>query len=295
MSFSDLAKKHKTSVNTIKNRVEGLFDEKVLLGFDVTLKMCLLNISITVVLVEFVSLPSFEEIEELGSNPNIMAFMIGIKPEGFAFIIHRNSDELHQAVAQLRTSNKVSKIEVFSLLIPPFSNENIRPTKSIEDLRQIDWKILRHLRRNGRMHLKELSKRIGKSVPTIRKRIEFMRKHDMIHETTILSMGSVGTGMVIVFIAEFSDLSIKRQQEIDTLLSESYPEEYWYSWMCVDRPIMFLSFYVTNAKSAAEIQKHAKDLITSIEIMKRVIIGEWLHFQDIRDIYLREKCEETSR
>ncbi|MHA2212551.1 MAG: Lrp/AsnC family transcriptional regulator, partial [Candidatus Thorarchaeota archaeon] len=35
MSFSELARKHEVSVNTIKSRVDSLLERRIILGFDV--------------------------------------------------------------------------------------------------------------------------------------------------------------------------------------------------------------------------------------------------------------------
>jgi DNA-binding Lrp family transcriptional regulator len=233
-----------------------------------------------------------EVIDELGSSEFIMAVMTGFEPEGFAIAIYRNTDELNQAVEHLRTNSAVREVEVIQLLPPPSSKESIKSAKTLEDLKTIDWKILYHLRWNGRMPLNEIAEKTGKSVPTIRKRIEFMRKHDLIYESTIVNIGAVGTGMVITLVAEMPDLSSSKQLEIDGFIRETYPEEYWLSWMSADRPVMLLSFYTTSAKAAGDIRNNLENIVPSLQIVGQIVSGEWEYFRDFRDKILRQKAGE---
>jgi DNA-binding Lrp family transcriptional regulator len=293
MSFSNLAEKHSVSVNTIKNRVEQLLEDKVILGFDVTPKLSLFNASFATIMLHLESRATREVIDRLGNNQFIMAVMTGLEPEGFAIAIYRNTDELNQAVEHLRTDSAVREVEVIQLLPPPSSKETVRATKTIDDLKTIDWKILYHLRWNGRMALKEIAEKAGKSVPTVRKRIEFMRKHDLIYESTLLNIGAVGTGMVITLVAETPDLSSSRQLEIDELIRKAYPEEYWLSWMSADRPVMLLTFYTASAKVAGEIRNSLGSVVQGLRVVGQVISGEWEYFRDFRDKILREKSGEA--
>jgi DNA-binding Lrp family transcriptional regulator len=293
VSFSNLAEKYSVSVNTIKNRVEQLLRDKVILGFDVMPKMSLFNASFATIMLHLESRATRDVIDRLGSNQFIMAVMTGLEPEGFVIAIYRNADELNQAVEHLRTDSAVREVEVIQLLPPPSSKETVRSTKTLDDLKTIDWKILYHLRWNGRMALKEIAEKAGKSVPTVRKRIEFMRKHDLIYESTLLNIGAVGTGMVITLVAQIPDLSSSRQLEIDELIQNAYPEEYWLSWMSADRPVMLLSFYTASAKAAGDIRNNLGSVVPGLRLVGQVISGEWEYFRDFRDKILREKSGEA--
>ncbi|MHA2020981.1 MAG: winged helix-turn-helix transcriptional regulator [Candidatus Thorarchaeota archaeon] len=285
MSFSHLAEKYSVSVNTIKNRVEQLLEDRVILGFDVTPKMSLFNASFASIMLHLEDRATREVIDELGSSEFIMAVMTGFEPEGFAIAIYRNTDELNQAVEHLRTNSAVREVEVIQLLPPPSSKEALKSSKTLD---------LYHLRWNGRMPLNEIAEKTGKSVPTIRKRIEFMRKHDLIYESTIVNIGAVGTGMVITLVVEMPDLSSSKQLEIDELFRETYPEEFWLSWMSADRPVMLLSFYTTSAKAAGDIRNNLENIVPSLQVVGQIVSGEWEYFRDFRDGILKEESGEIS-
>jgi DNA-binding Lrp family transcriptional regulator len=292
ISFSHLAEKYSVSVNTIKNRVEQLLEDKVILGFDVIPKLSLFSASFASIMLHLESMATREVIDDLGSSEFIMAVMTGFEPEGFAIAIYRNTDELNQAVEHLRTNSAVREVEVIQLLPPPSSKESLKASKTLEDLKTIDWKILYHLRWNGRMPLKELAEKTGKSVPTVRKRIEFMRKHDLIYESTLVNIGAVGTGMVITIVVEIPDLSSSKQLEIDRLIHEAYPEEYWLSWLSADRPMILLTFYTTSAKAAGDIRNNLESVVPGLRVVGQTVSGEWEYFRDFRDEILKEKSGE---
>ncbi|MFX1265879.1 MAG: Lrp/AsnC family transcriptional regulator [Promethearchaeota archaeon] len=289
-SFSDLAKKHDVSVNTIKNRVEDLLEKKIIMGFDVQLKLSLLNASFALAILYLKDQASREVVSELGSSPFIMATGIGVEPEGFAIVVYRTSTELSQAVQHLKSNDAVKEVEVFQVLPPPSSMESVPPSKGLNALKKIDWKILYHLRWNGRMPLKDLAKLVGKSVPTVRKRLEFMRNHDMIYETTILNIGAVGEGMVITFGVEMPGLTPARQLDIEKTVISAFEDNYWASWMSVDKPLIFLTFQASNALEAAKIRDGIAGMFPESQIVAQSISGMWEYFRDFRDAILEEKA-----
>jgi len=289
-SFSDLAKKHDVSVNTIKNRVEDLLEKKIIMGFDVQLKLSLLNASFALAILYLKDQASREVVSELGSSPFIMATGIGVEPEGFAIAVYRTSTELSRAVQHLKSNDAVKEVDVFQVLPPPSSMESVPPSKGLNALKKIDWKILYHLRWNGRMPLKYLAKLVGKSVPTVRKRLEFMRNHDMIYETTILNIGAVGEGMVITFGVEIPGLTPDEQLDIEKTVISAFEDNYWASWMSVDKPLIFLTFQASNALEAARIRDGIAGIFPESQIVAQSISGMWEYFRDFRDTILEEKA-----
>jgi DNA-binding Lrp family transcriptional regulator len=289
-SFSNLAKKHDVSVNTIKNRVEDLIEKRIIMGFDVQLKLSLLNASFALVILHLKDRASREVVSELGKSPFIMATGTGVEPEGFAIAVYRNSTELSQAVEHLRSNDAVREVEVFQVLPPPSSMETVPSSKGLDALKKTDWKILRHLRWDGRMPLKDLAKLVGKSVPTVRKRLEFMRKHDMIYETTILNIGAVGEGMVITFGVEIPGLTPAKQLGIEKSVFGSFKNNYWASWMSVDKPLIFLTFQVANALEAGTIRDGLVEMFPESKIVAKSISGVWEYFRDFRDSILEERA-----
>ncbi|MHA2378203.1 MAG: Lrp/AsnC family transcriptional regulator [Candidatus Thorarchaeota archaeon] len=289
-SFSNLAKKYDVSVNTIKNRVEDLLEKKIIMGFDVQLKLSLLNASFALVILYLKDKASRGVVSELGRSPFIMATGTGVEPEGFAIAVYRNSTELSQAVEHLKSNDAIKEVEVFQILPPPSSMETVPSSKGLDALKKTDWKILYHLRWNGRMPLRELAKLVGKSVPTVRKRLEFMRKYDMIYETAILNIGAVGEGMVITFGVVIPGLTPAKQLDIEKSVIRSFEDNYWVSWMSVDKPLIFLTFQVANALEAGSIRDGLVEMFPESQIVAQSISGMWEYFRDFRDFILEEKA-----
>ncbi|MHA1959579.1 MAG: Lrp/AsnC family transcriptional regulator [Candidatus Thorarchaeota archaeon] len=289
MSFSELARKHEVSVNTIKSRVDSLLERRIILGFDVHVKLSLLNASFAAAVLHLKDRISSDIITDLGTHPYVSAVGTGLQPEGVAVLVYRTAGELREGLEHLRSNNAIDEVEVLQFLPPPDSLAGAPSTKGLDSLKTVDWKILRHLRWNGRLPLKDLARKVGKSVPTVKKRIEFMRKHGMIYETTIVNIGAVGEGMVVSFILELPNLTSESQLGIEERVRLEFPESFWVSWLGADRPIVFLTFYASGASVATEIRDRIIEMFPDLRSIKQVISGTWEYFRDFRDDLLEVK------
>jgi DNA-binding Lrp family transcriptional regulator len=282
ISFSDLAEKYDVSVNTIKNRVENLVERKIILGFDVLPRLDLLNASFASITLQFKEMPSEDTIDELGSHPFIMAISTGMQPEGFAVSVYRSNQELNQAIDHLRSHSIVGELEVFQLL-EPTQVKDFSPTKTLDDLKKIDWKILHYLRWNGRLPLTQLAKIVGRSVPTVRKRLKFMREHNLIHETILSNIGAVEKGFIVILGLEGQMIVSEPQMHIDETIRAEFPDNFWLSWKVADRPIILLTFQAINVAEVQDIHKRLEKLFPDSKMARQVISGQWKYFRDFRD------------
>lgn len=290
MSFSDLAEKYDVSVNTIKNRVENLVEQKIILGFDVQPRLDLLNASFALITLQFSEMPSDDTIDELGSHPFIMAISTGMQPEGFAVSVYRTNQELNQAIDHMRSHNIVGELEVFQLLEPP-QVKNFSPTKTMGDLKKIDWKILQCLRWNGRMPLTQLAKNVGRSVPTVRKRLELMREHNLIHETILSNIGAVEKGFIVTYGLEGPMIVSEPQMQIEETIRTEFPDNFWLSWKVADRPIILLTFQTVNVAEVQDIHRRLEKLFPDSKKTRQVISGQWKYFQDFRDDLIKDRTK----
>jgi DNA-binding Lrp family transcriptional regulator len=290
MSFSELAEKYDVSVNTIKNRVENLIERKIILGFDVLPRLELLNASFASITLQFTDMPSEDSIDELGSHPFIMAISTGMQPEGFAVSVYRTNQELNQAMNHLRSHSIVGELEVFQLLEPPQVKDS-SPTKTLDDLKKIDWKILHSLRWNGRLPLTQLAENVSLSVPTVRKRLVFMRQHNLIHESILSNIGAIERGLIITYGLEGPFIVSEPQMQIEEKIRTEFPNNFWLSWKVADRPIILLTFQAANVKEVQDIHWRLEWLFPESKMARQVISGQWKYFQDFRDDLIKERTK----
>ncbi len=289
VSFTDLSKKYDVSVNTIKNRVEHMMKEGVIVSFDVQLKLSLYNASFALVILRLKRLFTDQEQDKLGSHRFITSVSTGMQLDGQVVVIYRNNDELNEVVEFLRSHGNVKEIELFQMLPPPTSSVGLPVSKELDSLKKIDWKILHRLRWNGRMAIKELAKELGRSAPTIRKRLDFMRKQGFLYETILTNIGVVGQGFAINYGLEFSEISNEEQLEIDKEMRAIFKDSFIVSWKVVDRPIIFMTFQVDSAAEAQEIQAHLMSKYPEHKSITQAISGRWKYYEDFRDEVLEER------
>jgi len=290
-SFTELGEKYDVSVNTIKTRVETMIEQGIIVHFDVQLKLSLFNASFALIILRLKRLLSQEEKDEIGNNPFITSVSSGIQKDGMVVAIYRNNDELNQVVEHLRKNDYVDELDVFQALPPPSSHVTLPSSKGIESLKKIDWQILRQLRWNGRMPINELAQKLGRSSPTIRKRLEYMRKQGMLYETVLSNIGVIGHGFIINFALQLHELTNDRQLEIEEKIREIYEDNFWVSWKIVNRPIIFLTFQVDSVVEAQEIQSRLVSMFPEYQSISQAISGEWKYYKDFRDQILEERSQ----
>ncbi|MFW9850369.1 MAG: winged helix-turn-helix transcriptional regulator [Candidatus Thorarchaeota archaeon] len=289
VSFTDLAKKYDVSVNTIKKRVENLVEEGVIVAFDVQIPLSILGASFAVVTMKLTPEWSRESIQALGEHPNIYGIASGIQSEAFALVLYRSNQELTQVVDLLISSTGVSDTETIPLL-PPLTGGMVSSTKSLDNLKKIDWKILQKLRRNGRMQLGDLADNVGSSPASVRKRLKFMRDNGLIEETILVNPG-VSQGMVVMLALGLPGLSSEIQHNMDLLLSKEFPDNYWLSWRVADRSSVLLTFQVSSTREVLQIRDGVLDLIEDASVDGQIIVGIWEYFSDFRDDLISEKLK----
>jgi DNA-binding Lrp family transcriptional regulator len=288
VSFTDLSKKYDVSVNTIKNRVEDMMMEGLIVSFDVQLKLSLYNASFALVILRLKRLFTDQEQDEIGSHRFITSVSTGMQLDGQVVVIYRNNDELNEVVEFLRSHGNVNELELFQMLPPPTSSAGLPVSKELDSLKKIDWKILHRLRWNGRMAIKELAKELGRSAPTVRKRLDFMREQGFLYETILTNIGVVDQGFAINYGLEFSKISNEEQLEIDKEMRAVFEDSFIVSWKVVDRPIIFLTFQVDSAAEAQEIQAHLMSKYPEHISITQAISGRWKYYKDFRDEILEE-------
>ncbi|MHA2395820.1 MAG: Lrp/AsnC family transcriptional regulator [Candidatus Thorarchaeota archaeon] len=294
VSFTDLGKKYNVSVNTIKNRVEDMLKEGLIVSFDVQLKLSLYNASFALVILRLKRLFTDQEQDEIGNHQLVTSVSTGMQLDGQVVVIYRNNDELNEVIEYLRSHENVKELELFQMLPPPASSVGLPVSKELDSLKKIDWQILHKLRWNGRMAIRDLAKEIGRSAPTVRKRLDFMRDQGFLYETILTNIGVVGQGFAINFGLELSELTNEEQLKIDKEMRSIFEDSFIVSWKVVDRPIIFMTFQVDSAAQAQEIQARLMAKYPNHLSIIQAISGSWKYYKDFRDQILEERSPKTT-
>jgi hypothetical protein len=229
-----------------------------------------------------------QEQDEIGNHQFITSVSTGMQLDGQVVVIYRNNDELNEVIEYLRKNANVKKIELFQMLPPPTSAVGLPVSKELDVLKKIDWQILHKLRWNGRKPIKDLAKELGRSAPTVRKRLDFMRAQGFLYETILTNIGVVGTGFAINYGLEFPEISSEDQMKMDKDMRTNFADSFIVSWKVVDRSIIFMTFQVESAAEAQEIQAHLMSKYPEHISITQAISGKWKYYKDFRDQILED-------
>jgi DNA-binding Lrp family transcriptional regulator len=291
VSFTELSKKYDVSVNTIKNRVEDMMKDGVIVSFDVQLKLSLYNASFALIILRLKRLFTEQEQDEIGNLRFVTSVSTGMQLDGQVVVVYRNNDELNEVIESLRSNENVKDLELFQMLPPPSSAVGLPVSKELDSLKKIDWQILHQLRWNGRMPIKDLAKKIGRSAPTVRKRLDYMREQGFLYETILTNIGIVEQGFVINFGLELPEMTNESQLEIDKEMRLQFEDSFVVSWKVVDKPIIFMTFQVECAAEAQQIQARLLSRFPDHISITQAISGKWKYYRDFRDHILEERSK----
>lgn len=293
VSFSKLAQKFEVSLNTIKNRIEALVEEGVILNFVVQLNLDALNGSFAVIILDIESNTSRDDLVYLGNHPFITAMGLGYELDGFAVSVYRTNTELSQAIDYLQSSNMVTAVRAMPMVAPP-SPIDRTISKGFDSLKKIDWKILKVLQQNGRKPLGEIAVAVRASVPTVRKRLSFMRKQSLIHETIQINPAASERNLVVMLHVKSPIITQKEYYELDTMFRGTWPDNYWISYRSANKPELMVTFVVESSKKVAVLRNEMTKLLDDSEVIDQVIVPEWIFFPDFRDEIIDEHIESKN-
>ncbi|MHA3963261.1 MAG: winged helix-turn-helix transcriptional regulator [Candidatus Thorarchaeota archaeon SMTZ1-45] len=281
ISFSKIAEKYEVSLNTIKNRIEALVEMGVISNFVVELPLEKLNASFAIIILDIKTDTSKDQLISLGRNSFIMALGLGYELQGFAIVVYRTNAELVEAIDFLQSSNLVTQARAMPLIAPP-STVDTTSIKGIDTLKKIDWKILKSLQWNGRKPLGEIASDVGVSVPTVRKRLAYMRKHNLIHETIQVNPAASEHDLVVMLLVR-SPAAAHEYYKLDGRFREQWPENYWIFYRSANNMELMVTFVVESSKKVASLRSEMTKVLEDSEIINQVIVPEWLFFPDFRD------------
>ena len=291
VSYTYLGQKYQVSSNTIKNRVRILEEQGIIGKFTFEFNPYLLNTNSVLILFRFHIPLNDEQITQLGVHPLITGIGVGVEA-GFATGIYRNHQELSIISDSFNSIDEINEVTIFPVLLP-LSADRASPQRTLNDITASDWKILSHLRENGRVSLSELSEKTHISVKTIRKKIQSLQKQKMIILTIQLNPGKITRGMMVIFAVELDKLTQQLRIKIENKMRNIRPNHFWVSWQVVDRPIVILAFQAESVNEVKSIQDDIREVISRIKSITHLVGGGMNYYPDLTDELLKEHAEKT--
>ncbi|MHA1976656.1 MAG: AsnC family transcriptional regulator [Candidatus Hodarchaeales archaeon] len=288
ISFSQLATDLKLTPDDVGVRIQRMVNDHTILKFSVALNPYLLHLHNAIVIFRSLTPLELNRLTLLGIHSAIEYISIGTAHEGFAYA--RCSDkkdftELAEHFQQFHSS--FEELHLYPVI--PLVNSGISaPTQDLVSLEKEDWLILAHLREQGRLSLQELSNRIEIDVGAINERMDYLRHHNLIHETIQINPVKSPKETLTMFQCEFTILNHLIQEEI---MQEINTLPYFWSissWRSIDKPILFLSFYSSSYTEVEKVQAQLTEL-PGVKSIIKIMGGTTYYFTDLRDELIEEK------
>ncbi|MHA2106500.1 MAG: AsnC family transcriptional regulator [Candidatus Hodarchaeales archaeon] len=288
ISFSQLASDLKLPSDEVGTRIQRLVNNHTILKFTVALNPYLLHLHNAIIIFRSLTPLELNRLTLLGIHSAIEYISIGTAHEGFAYARYSNKKDFTEFSEHfMQFHDAFEELHIYPVV--PLVNSGIStPTQDLVSLEKEDWLILAHLREQGRLSLQELSKRIEIDVEVINERMDYLRHHNLIHETIQINPVKSPRETLTMFQCEFTILNHLIQQEI--MREVNTVPHFWpiSSWRSSDKPILFLSYYCSSYTEVEKIQSLLTEL-PGVKSIIKIMGGTTYYFTDIRDELIEEK------
>lgn len=261
MSYQKLARKLNTSPNTVKNRIHRLLDQKLLRGFVVIVSM------------EMLGAEHVHGVISTDGTEQVVEFMKQVAKQCIVCEIYRTGDMRYEYWAMVSGASETLGLKKYLedlegtievemrpviFLFPnksPNYHLNTRGKKVTFTRHQL--RVLRCLYENARMPVAQMAKRTGFTPRRIRKVLRELEESGGIHITVgynIFALGDMEYRLKFHF-----DSSQTSAQEIIMDLYQKYPDEFWWSSITTNEPIVDIGFIIDRPGKAIPIIRDLKE------------------------------------
>lgn len=259
-SYRDLAQKLGLSPNTVKNRINKLRQQKVILGFVVMVSMEMLNAEIVLGMIT------------TDGSENVIEFMKQIAKEPMVLSIVRASDRRYEVMAVISGAHDtlgfigflerlegVIDVDVKPVVLqfpkyPPTYHYNTRGKKVTFTRTQLQ--VLRCLTEDARMPVAQIGKCTGFTARRVRKILRELEEGGGIHFAVDYDAFALGD-MEYRLIIRFDEAQITGW-DLVAWIFEKYPTEFWWTAVVTTEPIVDVGFLIDRPGKSVPIIREIK-------------------------------------
>jgi DNA-binding Lrp family transcriptional regulator len=284
-SYRALARKYGLSPNAIKNRVEKLVEQGVILEFQVFLASEVAGYEVLFGLVYTDGTENCEEfIPKVGSSPMVGTVCTLIVPEGGAYFLYgrcMGPSQLAELGGMLRALSEVVKVDLH------MAAHRIRGTK-IEFSKQ-QLMVLRFLQQDSRMRVEEIAKRTGTSTKTTRRILKELEAGNGVHYSIRVNPSA---GWVDAWVRiEWND-KITSADEIARWLQNEFPDDLYWLHISSSESVMLADFILDNILDLNQISARIRGA-PFVKSTASLAASAQSSFEGLKEIKLREVLDEA--
>lgn len=290
--YSTLSQRLNIPVEEVGTRIQRLVRDRIILKFTVVPVPALFGAREAILFFRSRQSLDVGNVNSLGIHPTVEFISVGTNNEGFAFVHYRTESELTSVMKYIQNVNpKIDEI-IAHHVHPLLLEERFEPEKDISAFQDVDWRILIHLREQGRLALKELSVRTNIEMETLVERLEFLRANKLIKETIHVNPAKTRKDTWTIFHLYLTILTGPLLGELERELESI--QSYWRSscWKVEEKSILLLGFLCSSYNEVEKIQTYLSE-IPGLKSLEKTMGGVTYYFPDFRDELLEEKRSET--
>ncbi len=294
ISYSALAQKLGLSPNTVKNRINKLRQQKVILDFVVMVSMEMLDAEIV------------RGIITTDGSENLIAFMEQIAKQPIVLTIVRASDRRYEVMATISGAHDtlgfigflegregVIDVNIKPVVLqypnfPPNYHYNTRGKKVTFTRTQLQ--VLRCLTKDARMPVAQIAKCTGFTTRRVRKILRELEEGGGVHFAVDYDPFALGDLQYRVII-RFDETQITGWDLVGWLFKK-YPTEFWWTGVVTNEPIVDVGFLIDRPGKSVPIIREIKaaPFVKEIEdfINYPLVVEYGIPFRDHLEKILRD-------
>lgn len=248
ITYQELAMLCNLSANAVKKRVKKLEDTGIITGYRVSLSPAMVGTNqLFGMLATDGSQDETKFVNELGKNEKIMA-AASYTGGHYALVAEfRDSQDLWDIGAFLRSFDSVKNIETHQLLVD---------RGSIMELSKTHLRVLKRLVKDPRMSIVDIAEESGLSARRARKLVNDFVQSKAVRFGVLLELGA---GESIPFLMWVTwDEHATNYQRVASWLSKTFSSSVWDIYPSAEQPIMIILFTGENLTAVDEISQQTR-------------------------------------
>jgi len=249
-SYEGLARKYGITATAIKKRITSLEVDGVITGFFVELSLAMIDAELVLTLVRTDDSYNDDEFTEASrENPSIYAILPLSTGDIVVLAESVRLEGLSELGTFIRSLKGIKSAEVHPLLVERGRKAELTP---------IQLRVLASLVEDARMTVPEIARKTGLNARRTRRILKELTEGESIRFTITRNM-NVGESMAILTQISWNPSELDRN-ELDRILREMYPLEYWFALASAIEPTVFGQFVVEHIKDVERILGELKKI-----------------------------------
>ncbi len=282
ITYRELSIRYGITSSAIKKRVRKLEESGIIHGYTITLSRAMIGGSLLFGLLKTDGSQDEEAfVKQIGRNDKVVAAAAYTSGNYALIAEYRNSQELYEIGAFLRSFGCVENIELHQLLDTPGSKMVFS---------KLHLRVLKHLINDPRMSIATLAEKSGLTARRVRKIVNELLQSNAVSFRALLELGvaaSISFLMRVTYDEKDADY-----QFIVAWLKDTFAHALWDVYISVEGPLLYLLFAVNTLSELNDISRQVRRH-KHIQTIQVIINKYHQFFTGLRSKILNQLIEDT--